>query len=179
MKIKNLDSNVISRIDKIINSKFKVILGDADGIDTSVQQLLKGKEYDQVTIYCSGNQPRNNVGRWPLKVVTTDAPEGTRAFFTAKDLQLAKDADYGLMIWDTKSTGTLSNVIELLTLNKKSLVYINKLKDFKSVSNVNDLEKLIEIMSPDALAKAEAKIKLKSRIDSFKFIQKSLFESLD
>ena len=27
---------------------------------------------------------------------------------------MAKDADYGLMIWDAKSAGTLSNLIELL-----------------------------------------------------------------
>ena len=46
---------------------------------------------------------------------------------------MAEAADYGLMIWDAKSTGTLSNVIELLSRKKKSLVFVNKEKEFKVV----------------------------------------------
>lgn len=39
---------------------------------------------------------------------------GSRAFHTAKDVGMVKDAGYGLMIWDAESTGALSNVMELL-----------------------------------------------------------------
>ncbi len=38
---------------------------------------------------------------------------------------MARNSDYGLMIWDCKSTGTLSNVIELLRDRKKTVVFAN------------------------------------------------------
>ncbi|NOT80267.1 MAG: hypothetical protein HOP07_14830 [Bacteriovoracaceae bacterium] len=176
LQIKNLDSNVLNRIDNIISSKFNIIIGDADGVDSSIQNHLVNKNYPNVTVYCSGNQARNNLGKWPVKYIETTHSVGSRAFFTAKDLALASDADYGFMIWDTKSTGTLSNVIELLSNGKKSVVYINKTKEFINVSQVNDLEALISFMSESAIEKAEIKMGLKKKIDLLKFVQPSLFE---
>lgn len=175
MKIKNLDTNVKKRIDNIVASDFQIILGDADGVDSSIQSYLKEKGAVRVTIYCSGLQPRNNIGQWNVKSIETDYAPGTRAFFTAKDLKLAADADYGFMIWDTKSTGTLSNAIELLTQKKKSVVYVNKIKEFLNILNAQDLERLIGYMSPDALTKADAKIGLKNKLNSLKFEPTKLF----
>lgn len=58
------------------------------------------------------------MGHWPVQRVETSHSPGSRAFFTAKDIRMAELADIGLMVWDTKSTGTLSNVIELLARRK-------------------------------------------------------------
>lgn len=44
----------------------------------------------------------------------------------AKDIKMAKVADYGLMLWDLQSAGTLRNIIELLRQNKYSAVSVNK-----------------------------------------------------
>ena len=175
MNIKNLDSNVKKRINKIITSNFKIILGDADGVDASIQDFLVEQKASLVTVYCSGPQPRNNLGAWPVMRIDTKHAPGTRAFFTAKDLKLADDADYGMMIWDTKSTGTLSNVVELLSRKKKSVVYINKAKEFLCILKVEDLEKLVSYMSEIAFSKADAKIGLKKKIESLKYEQPSLF----
>ena len=87
---------------------------------------------------------------------------------------MAEAADYGLMIWDAKSTGTLSNVIELLSRKKKSLVFVNKEKEFKVVGDVNQLEELITFMSDHAQQKANEKIKLFDRISSLKHDQAEL-----
>lgn len=176
MQIKNLDTNVRMRINKIVTSNFDVIIGDADGVDSSIQQLLSDQKAASVTVYCSGPQPRNNIGGWPVKRVDTQFEPGTRAFFTAKDLCMADDADYGLMIWDAKSTGTLSNVIELLYRKKKSVVYVNKIKEFLNICKVEDLEKLIGYMSEATFLKADTKLGLKKRIDSLKYEQISLFK---
>lgn len=175
MNIKNLDANVKKRIDNIIASDFQIILGDADGVDSSIQQYLKEKDVSRVMIYCSGLQPRNNIGNWVVKTIETNHAPGTRAFFTAKDLKLAEDADFGLMIWDTKSTGTLSNAIELLIQKKKSVVYVNKNKEFLNILTVVDLEKLVGYMSEAALIKADTKIGLKKKIHSLKYEQTTLF----
>ncbi len=175
MKIKHLDDNVINRINNIVNSKYQVIVGDADGVDSSIQKYLRTKESKFVVVYCTGDRPRNNIGHWLVEKIYTNVRPGTRAFYTAKDIKMAEDCDYGLMVWDTKSTGTLNNAIELLKRNKTSLVYINKLKEFLKIKEVSDLEKLISYMSDSAKTKAEAKLGLKNKIESFKNMQSSLF----
>lgn len=175
MRIKNLDSNVLSRIDNILKSDFQVIVGDADGVDSSIQKYLFSKESKLVSVYCSGNNPRNNIGGWEKKVVETNSPLGTRAFFTAKDIEMAKDCDYGLMVWDTKSTGTLKNTVELLKRNKFSLVYINKEKKFLKIKDYKDLEVLFSYMSENSFIKAEKKLGLISLVEFLKNSQEELF----
>jgi hypothetical protein len=173
MNIKHLDLKVKERIDNIIASNLEILIGDADGVDTSIQQYLLSSHHSNITIYCSGSNPRNNLGQWIVNVVNTQYQEGSRAFFTAKDIAMAEAADFGLMIWDTKSTGTLNNVIELLTRKKKSVIYINKEKSFKTVGSVNQLEELIA--SDHSKRKADEKIKLFERINSLKHLQTELF----
>ncbi|EPM4850237.1 hypothetical protein ACTIRA_000708 [Vibrio parahaemolyticus] len=164
MRIKNLDENVRFRLQHIIESGFNIIVGDADGVDTSIQEYLRQAAYNNVTVYCTGGQPRNNVGRWPVKDITSSAKKGTRAFFTAKDLAMTNDCDFGLMVWDAKSTGTLSNAIELLKLGKKSRIYVNKEKSFVKVTSVDELKYLTTFMSEFSYKKANEKIKLEDSI---------------
>lgn len=175
MRIKNINHDVLRRIDNIVDSGFQVLVGDADGVDASIQSYLVAKEAKSVLVYCAGDQPRNNVGNWNTQNIQTNYSPGTRAYFTAKDLEMANDCDYGLMIWDAKSTGTLSNAIELLKRHKSSLVFVNKEKTFIKVKTVTDLESLISYMSESALSKADIKIGLHSSIQKFKNEQGSLF----
>ncbi len=175
MSIKHIDRNVIERLYSIIASQYEIILGDADGVDSSIQSLLKERHTEKVTVYCAGNAPRNNLGSWAVEKVQTIEKPGSRAFFTAKDLKMAESCDYGFMVWDTKSTGTLSNAIELLKRNKYSLVYINKVKEFLKIKKAEDLEKLLSYMSDSAFTKADEKLRLKKQIEIFKNNQTSLF----
>ena len=175
MNIKNLDARVKERIDNIVSQGFDVVVGDADGADSSIQSHIYNLGDAKITVYCSGSSPRNNVGDWPIRAVATRHAEGTRAFFTAKDIEMAEAADYGLMIWDAKSTGTLSNVLALLARKKKSIVFVNKAKLFKNVGDVHQLEELVSYMSETARRKAEEKIKLTERIEAFKHEQVQLF----
>ncbi|KPZ58835.1 hypothetical protein AN391_01517 [Pseudoalteromonas sp. P1-13-1a] len=175
MRIKNINPEVLKRIDNIINSKYQVLVGDADGVDSSIQSYLLQNKVSSVSVYCAGSQPRNNLGHWSTKNVQTNHSPGTRAFFTAKDLVMAEDCDYGLMIWDAKSTGTLSNTLELLKRKKSSLVFVNKEKLFVKVKEVEDLKLLVSHMSESALVKADKKIGLLSLIEAYKNEQSSLF----
>lgn len=175
MRIKNLDKNVLERINNIIDSDYQVIVGDADGVDSSIQNYLKEKKSESVIVYCTGKKPRNNIGHWLTENIYSTSSPGTRAYYTAKDLKMAEDCDYGLMVWDTKSTGTLSNTIELLKHKKMSLVYINKIKEFIKIKDVSDLEKLFAYMSESSYVKADVKLKIKDKIESIKHMQESLF----
>ena len=174
ISISRLHEKVADRINKIVSSDFNVVVGDADGADTSIQECLQRYQAGKVTVYCTGDSPRNNVAEWPVHRVVSKAKAGTRAYFTAKDLEMARHSDYGLMVWDCKSTGTLSNVIELLREKKKSVVFVNKNKDFVTVSDKDGLERLVAFMSDHARAKAEEKIGLTAKIANIAHEQFSL-----
>lgn len=175
MKIKHLDRRIKERIDNIIASNFKVVVGDADGVDASIQSYLFEHRARNAIVYCSGPRPRNNVGNWPVQSLNSTLAPGSRAFFTAKDVEMAKVADFGLMIWDAKSTGTLNNIIELLYQKKKSVVFVNKEKSFRNISDVHQLEALVLCMSDHARQKADEKIRLREKVEALKHEQSELF----
>lgn len=175
MKIHNLDPAILSRLDNIIASKYQIIVGDADGVDSSIQSYLYAHAVQDVVVYCTGRRPRNNIGRWKVESITTEEKPGTRAYFTAKDLKMAEDCDYGLMIWDAKSTGTLSNALELLKCNKLALVYVNKERKFVKLKNVQDIFELLTFMSERAKEQADSKIRLTSQVESLRHKQESMF----
>lgn len=174
ISINRLHKKVQERIGKIVSSDLDVVVGDADGADTSIQKCLHDYQAEKVTVYCTGDLPRNNVADWPVHNVFSKAKAGSRAYFTAKDLEMARKSDYGLMIWDCKSTGTLSNVIELLREKKKSVVFVNKSSDFIKVSDKASLDHLLAFMSTNARAKAEEKMNLSSVIAGISQEQLSL-----
>lgn len=164
ISISRLHEKVQGRILKIVLSDLNVVVGDADGADTSIQECLRACHASKVTVYCTGEAPRNNIADWPVHRVQSKARAGTRAFFTAKDVEMARNSDFGLMVWDCKSTGTLSNVIELLKARKKSVVFVNRSKDFVTVGDKSGLDHLLHFMSEHARAKAEEKIGLSAKL---------------
>ncbi|VWC16808.1 hypothetical protein BLA14095_05530 [Burkholderia lata] len=176
MNIKHLDPKVRERIDNIVDQHFNVVVGDANGVDAAIQSYLQVRGATDAIVYCSGDSPRNNIGSWTVQRIDVKkfAP-GSRAFYTAKDLEMARVANFGLMVWDSKSTGTLSNVIELLRQSKKSLVFVNKEKLFVPVGDAEQLEYLVTFMSPAAYSKANEKIDLEAKISAFKHEQSDLF----
>src|SRR6202050_3430884 len=121
--LSRLSAEVCSRIDRIIEDKFPIIVGDANGIDKAVQQYLLSKLYPLVEVFCSGGKCRNNLGDWPVRTIQTYSQRKDFNFYAAKDRQMAIDASAGLMIWDGKSKGTLLNVVRLLRQQKPVEMY--------------------------------------------------------
>lgn len=140
--IKELDSLVKERLDSISKGGFDVLVGDCYGVDASVQKYFTELNYENVLVYSTG-KPRNNVNNWAVKSIP--APKGLRGFdfFAEKDKAMARDADYGFMIWDGKSKGTLNNIINLVSMNKKVLIYLFNQKKMIVIKNSKDLENLI------------------------------------
>lgn len=173
IKIKNLHPRFINRITNIVNEDMNIVVGDANGADSSIQMELSRQQAKNVTVYCTGEGPRNNFGDWPVNRVYTSEKPGTRAFFTAKDISMASVADYGLMLWDTASTGTLSNVFQLLKNGKKSSVFIHKKEKFINVKTKDDISELVSEMSDRAKLQAERKIGLSHTVRSLVNEQRS------
>lgn len=104
-------------------------------------------------------------------------PSGAKDFhyYSTKDLAMAKQADYGFMIWDTKSKGTLNNMINLLKENKSVAVYLTIDKVSYTLRTFADLEKLLSRCDKKHLEAFDEKLGL-SRVfrkeqKEFDFIQ--------
>lgn len=116
--VSRLSAQVEDRLNNVIKSGHRVIVGDANGIDKAVQRHLSAVGYDNVTVFCSGDQPRNNLGHWRThNVIPPKSAKGFQ-FYAAKDREMAREADFGLMIWDTKSAGTVLNILRLVRAGK-------------------------------------------------------------
>lgn len=142
-QIIRLAAEVRSRIDTMVDKSFQILVGDANGADKAVQQYLAAKSYRNVLVHCMENHCRNNVGGWPTFQVA--APKGARGFdyYSLKDRVMADAAEYGLMLWDGKSKGTINNVLNLSRDNKIVVVYVAPVKSFQTVRTAEDLKDLL------------------------------------
>lgn len=155
-KISRLPAEVIARIDRMIAQDFQIVVGDANGADKAVQSYLASRGYARVEVFCSGESPRNNVGRWPLRAVVVPRGALGFAFYTQKDRVMAEEADYGLMIWDGESVGTLVNVARLARMGKKVVLYDAPRRDFVEVRRPEDWEAVAARCTPELLARVVA-----------------------
>lgn len=134
-RIARLPDKVRERLDRIMEKKFPVLIGDANGTDRAVQEYLSERGYDRVEVFCMDGMCRNNIGGWTTRSIL--APKDAKGFdyYSIKDEEMTKESTVGLMLWDGKSKGTLSNVSRLLDQNKKVVVYIAPQRDFVTLSD--------------------------------------------
>ncbi len=168
--ITHLNGQVRSRLDALLQKSAHILIGDANGVDRSIQMYLAGKGYRQVTVYCSGSQFRNNVGSWKTKRISVPSHLRGRDFYTRKDKAMAEDADRGFVIWDGSSAGSIENVLELLKRGKKATVYLEPKDQFFLVNSVEPLKLLLSNVSGGAMAAIERKVGLS---DALKALQSS------
>lgn len=138
-EVTKLPADVLMRLDGIIEKGHHVIVGDANGADKAVQKYFADHKFKNVTLYVSGDKPRNNVGHWPIHIVTTECKTKDYQFFAAKDREMARHADFGLMIWDGKSPGTLLNLVRLLQSSKIAVLYNVPLKQTITLKTADHL----------------------------------------
>ena len=125
-----------------------------------MQKYLHEKNYANVVVFHTGATCRNNLGNWPARSVTP--PGGRRDFqyYAAKDLQMAKEASYGFMLWDGRSKGTLNNIINLLVNQKPVLVYFTPERQFCTLNDRTGLQVLLSRCGDAAIASFEKKLDL-------------------
>ncbi|MEG4518878.1 MULTISPECIES: hypothetical protein [unclassified Microcoleus] len=103
--IKDIGPGVAS-LNRIMELKFSIILGDASGVDKLVQEYLRNSNYLNVQVYFalwSGNgKPRN---------VTGFQTVGVPGSYVDRDKAMCAVCDYGLALWDGISRGTKDNIV--------------------------------------------------------------------
>jgi hypothetical protein len=140
ISIKKLPMIAAEKIDNIIMKNYMILIGDAKGVDSIVQKYLQNRNYSNVIVYYAGEEIRNNYGKWNTTQIKSKKNEKGRKLYTLKDMEMANDSDYGLMIWDGMSDGTLNNISMMKTQNKRFFVII---KDI--IVDEKHIESLLEI----------------------------------
>ena len=150
-RISRLPIEVQRRIDAMITSGFQILVGDAAGADKAVQRYLADKTYRNVVVHCMEHRCRHNIGQWPSRQVA--APRGVRGFdyYSIKDRVMADAAEYGLMLWDGKSKGTINNVVNLSRRHRPVVVYVAPMKSFETVRSLGDLKGVLAKGDPKSV----------------------------
>jgi hypothetical protein len=139
-KLDFLPAPVLSMLEDFLAQEAAFLIGDATGVDTTFQKYFLKRNYSRVEIFSSAGHVRNNVGRWPERQIETTLKSVSKASHAFKDREMCALADIGIMIWDQKSAGTLSNAIDLLEQGKTCWIYNamdQELVRFESIEELN------------------------------------------
>ncbi|MGO9232955.1 MAG: hypothetical protein ACLP4V_02260 [Methylocella sp.] len=145
--VTRLGDAALQRITNIITSKHRVIVGDADGADTAIQRHLLAAGYLDVELLCSGPRFRNNLGNWRAHHIRPPREAAGFQCYAAKDRAMAEAADFGLMIWDGKSPGTILNVLRLLR-GGKAAILVASADASRSFKSIHDWESFLASCRP-------------------------------
>ncbi len=143
-KISKLSKKVIEKLDSLQSKEFQILIGDANGVDKAVQNYIYKNNYSNVNVYATEGKARNNIGKWTVVPVSSERKTKDFKYYTAKDIEMAKTADLGFMIWNGNSKGTLRNTIQLLSMNKEVVMYYSPLKKIILLKTLDDLNILIK-----------------------------------
>lgn len=154
--VSRLPDYVRERLDGIAEQGHRVVVGDANGADKAVQRHFADRHYDDVVVFCSGEQPRNNLGAWRVESID---PQGARGFqfYAAKDRAMARVADAGLMIWDGKSAGTLLNVLRLAQAGRKTVLATLPARDEVTIRSDDSWREWFQSLDPALRADLRAR----------------------
>jgi len=103
----------------------------------------------------------HNLSNWPAKHVATPPDRTGFAYYAAKDLAMAHDAQCGMMLWDGKSKGTLNNIQQIINAGKQVLVYLAPGETFYKLSTEQDLDDLLQRCDQGAIRQAQQQIRTK------------------
>lgn len=156
--ISRLNPAIRERLNNIIQKNFTVFIGDANGADKAVQKYLAEKGYRNVIVFCMEGVSRNNLGQWDTRSVPANSRRKDFRYYVRKDVEMAKEASYGFMLWDGRSKGTLNNVLNLLRSGKTVLVYFSPEKKFCTLCRACELRQLLEKCDRDVLEKLRKQV---------------------
>lgn len=138
--VPELCDQVRQQIDHIIHNNDTILVGDSVGIDRAVQDYCREKRYQNVIVFAANGQARNNAGHFEVEDVKTDLRLKGFDYYAAKDRAMAEEADWGLMVWNGRSKGTLNDIIHMTCLNKQILVYYTPDGKFYSLKSTTDVD---------------------------------------
>lgn len=163
LSIVEVPGDAIALVQAWIQSDSEFFVGDAKGADFALQNLLAKAGVEAVTVYYAGDLPRHNVGSWPTVRIDSGLKSKSHRMYGAKDRAMSERADFGLMIWDGKSIGTLANAIDLVqrgrTCYLRVLTKTQELMEIKSLAELVDFKERFK----EPFLEAEKRMKASQR----------------
>jgi hypothetical protein len=154
----------IERIGAIVAAEHGVLVGDAPGADAEMQGLLAGYSYEHVGVFHAGAEPRNNLGDWAAyHIPPPDAAQGF-AVHAGKDREMARRADFGLMVWDGASPGTCLNVLRLAIIDSPCVVYDTMRGIVATIHTTADWRDMLHHAGADVRRAVEARMTADERL---------------
>jgi len=162
--IYELPEPAIARIGAMIAAEHGVLVGDAPGADAEAQSLLAGYGYEHVGVFHAGSEPRNNLGDWAAYHRPAQGGAQGYAFHAEKDREMARRADYGLMIWDGVSPGTCLNMLRLAAAGSPCVVYDTMRSSKFTLRSVPAWQEMMRDAGPDVRRQVDARMTDDERI---------------
>jgi hypothetical protein len=130
-KLSRLSPEVTTRIDTMIEKSFKILVGDANGVDKAVQRYLATSVTETSSSVAVAGE--------------NSGAAGARAFayYSIRDQAMVDAAEYGLMLWDGESKGTLNSVIKMVRQGKPVVVDFAPKKAFRNLRSADDMFELL------------------------------------
>lgn len=130
-----IPNKVKDELNRVISAKSKIIIGDAPGADTRVQDYLSDSGYKNVTVYTTDDAVRNNVGNWNVRKISGKGKETEREVRAQKDIAMSNKSTKGIVISsddDRIDSATSLNVKRLLNSGKSIQFYDYKQDELRS-----------------------------------------------
>jgi hypothetical protein len=164
-KISRLNNLIRARIKNMTDQGLRIVVGDANGADKALQGYLADTHYRDVVVFCAGTACRNNVGSWTVKNVEVPGKSTGREFYAEKDKAMAKEADFGFVLWDGQSVGSVNNIFELVKSCKPVVVYFAPEKQFYNLKHPSDVQALLGRCAEDDYNNISKKVHLERRLE--------------
>lgn len=118
--IGKLNKRTEKMLNALIRNNHHILIGDCYGADLAVQRFLRSQGYKNVTVYTACHLARHNEGCWKEVIIKTE--KTGFAAHRKKDIAMAGNCDFGIMIWDGESKGTHANIKNLKRLGKRTVI---------------------------------------------------------
>jgi len=148
ISLKNIPDKVKQSLKNIQEKNIHVLVGDANGIDTLIQEYFSQNFYYNLTVCSIYKKPRNYKNeKFKTILVEVDADlKSERKRQEKKDAYMSIYSDYSFVIWDGKSKGSYNNIQRAIEHKKPLKVYYKKENRFLSVDELdkNIVKKIYE-----------------------------------
>lgn len=128
-----IPDSVKKELNALMKSRAQVLIGDAPGADTRVQDYLAEMGYDNVIVYTTDSDARNNVGGWTVKKISGNGYADEREVRRQKDIAMTNASNRAFTISsvdDRPDSATSLNISRMNEQKKPVYMWDYKQKKF-------------------------------------------------
>lgn len=140
IRIESLPKKVCDVLDIMMSKNLSILVGDAAGVDSEIQNYLNKNNYTDVNVYTIYDKARHKKSNSFKEIIVKvdESLKKERERQIKKDEIMTSDSDYSLVIWDGKSKGSYGNILRAISQGKFVKVFMYSIDDFLLQSDINE-----------------------------------------